>query len=135
MSFPPLRARRRSRRSPSPASTYRFFNKDAAFVANELDLFKDADNVALAGASLAGVSEKFVKSREAFWEQLQIAKDLHSIQTVVLIDHMECGAYKAEFEKPGEDWTPETERKKHFEVMNELALRLREKNSTSSKAT
>ena len=100
---------------------YRFFNKDAAFVANELNLFKDADNVALAGAALAGVSNVFVKSKDAFWEQLGIAKKLHSIDTVVLIDHMECGAYNAEFGKPDKPLTPAEEHAKHVEVIHAMA--------------
>lgn len=104
---------------------YRFFNKDTAFVANELNLFKDADNVALAGASLAGMSTKFAKSTAAFWEQLQIAKDLHGIEAVMLIDHMDCGAYKAEFAKPNKPWTPAIERGRHIEVLGIMSRKLR----------
>jgi carbonic anhydrase len=97
---------------------YRFYNKDTAFVANDLSLFKEADNVALAGASLAGVSKMFAKSVPAFWEQVGIAKSLHHIKKVVLIDHRECGAYNAEFGVPRSE---AEETAQHVKVMTALA--------------
>lgn len=103
---------------------YRFYNKDTAFVANDLELFRQADNVALAGASLAGVSKMFAKSVPAFWEQVGIAKTLHHINKVVLIDHRECGAYNAEFGVP-KDEAEETAQ--HVKVMTELAVAFRKR--------
>jgi carbonic anhydrase len=98
---------------------YRFLNKDAAFVANELNLFKDSDIVALAGGSLAAVANKTLPlSEKAFWQQLDVAWSLHKFETVVMIDHMDCGAYKAEF--PTQD-----EHTEHLRVMREVAAKLR----------
>lgn len=98
---------------------FRFLNKDAAFVANELNLFKDADIIALAGGSLAAIDTKVLpKSKDAFWEQFRIAHKLHEFETVVMIDHMDCGAYKAEFK-------PEEERAEHVRVMTEVTGELR----------
>ena len=54
----------------------------------------DYDQVSLAGASLAAVSDKFPSSNAAFWDHIAIAKQLHSIKKVVLLDHRDCGAYK-----------------------------------------
>jgi hypothetical protein len=103
---------------------YRFYNKDTAFVANDLDLFKNADNVALAGASLSGVSTMFKQSVPAFWEQLGIAQDLHHIRKVVLIDHRECGAYNAEFGVPRNE---HEETRQHVRVMTALAREFRKR--------
>lgn len=62
-----------------------------------LGLTKDYDDLALAGASLAAVSPKFPSSNRAFWDQLAIAKELHHISKVVVLDHRDCGAYKVAF--------------------------------------
>jgi len=96
---------------------YRFLNKDAAYVANELDLFKEADILALAGASLSGVSEMFKASVPAFWEQVGLASKLHSIQKVVVVDHRDCGAFNAEFGVPP---NREAETEQHRKVMVRL---------------
>ena len=64
------------------------------------------------------------KSKDAFWEQLSVAHGLHEFETVVMIDHMDCGAYKAEF-KPA---NPDKERAEHVRVMTEVAGELRRKN-------
>ena len=97
---------------------YRFLNKDTAYVANELDLFKEADILALAGASLSGVSQMFKASVPAFWEQVGLASKLHSIQKVVVVDHRDCGAFNAEFGVPP---NREAETKQHRDVMVRLA--------------
>jgi hypothetical protein len=53
------------------------------------------DHVALPGASIGVVQSVFPSWREAFTIQLSIALDLHPyIHTVVVVDHMECGAYR-----------------------------------------
>ena len=97
---------------------YRFLNKDAAYVANDLNLFREADILALAGASLSGVSEMFKASVPAFWEQVGIASKLHAIEKVVVIDHRECGAFNAEFGVPA---NRDAETEQHRKVMAKLA--------------
>ena len=62
-------------------------------------LTNDYDQVSLAGASLAAVSDKFPEANAAFWNQLGLAKQLHNIKKVIVVDHRDCGAYKAAFEK------------------------------------
>ncbi len=59
----------------------------------------DYDQVSLAGASLAGVPDKFPKSNAAFWEHIGIAKQLHHIKKLVIVDHRDCGAFKVAFGK------------------------------------
>jgi carbonic anhydrase len=60
---------------------------------------RDYDLLALAGASLGAVSAKFPSSNAAFWNHVDIAKSLHHIKKVVVLDHRDCGAYKVAFGK------------------------------------
>jgi hypothetical protein len=56
------------------------------------------DLVALAGASLAATSETaFAITAAGFWQQFKAAWDLHKIQKLVVLDHMECGAFNVQF--------------------------------------
>jgi carbonic anhydrase len=57
------------------------------------------DQLALAGASLAAVSPAFPTSNRAFWDHVAIARKLHDIKKVVVLDHRDCGAYKVAFGK------------------------------------
>ena len=62
-------------------------------------LTNDYDQVSLAGASLAAVSDKFPESNAAFWSHIGIAKQLHNIKKVIVLDHRDCGAFKVAFAK------------------------------------
>jgi len=72
------------------------------------------DLVALAGASLAANSPwAFPNETPGFLEQLAVARSLHQdIANVLVLDHMQCGAYKVVFG----NMTAEQERAKHNEV-------------------
>ncbi len=53
------------------------------------------DHLALPGASLGVMQRAFPAWGEAFWQQLAVALELHpKIHTLVILDHMDCGAYK-----------------------------------------
>lgn len=53
------------------------------------------DHLALPGASLGVMQRTFPAWGEAFWQQLALALVLHpKIRTLVVLDHMDCGAYK-----------------------------------------
>lgn len=52
------------------------------------------DHVILAGASLGAVTDKFPAWNQTFWEHLDVAIKLHNIHQVILLDHLDCGAYK-----------------------------------------
>ena len=75
---------------------YRLVDAAVKFYDETLHLEHEYDHVGLAGASLAAVSPKFPLSNAAFWNQLQIAKDLHHIKKVITLDHRDCGAYKVD---------------------------------------
>lgn len=60
------------------------------------DAWDRYDHIALPGASLGVVQQAYGSWSQAFWEQLGIALKLHpKITTVVLVDHLHCGAYKS----------------------------------------
>jgi len=97
---------------------YRLVDDAVRFFA-QLGLANEYDELALAGASLAAVSPKFTSANAAFWDQLAIAKDLHHIKKVVVLDHRDCGAYKVAF---GKDYAgePAAETAQHKTVMASL---------------
>lgn len=70
---------------------------DAVRFFDGLHLTNEYDQVSLAGASLAAVSPKFPSSNAAFWDHVGIAKTLHHIRKVIVLDHRDCGAYKVAF--------------------------------------
>ncbi len=66
-------------------------------------LAEEYDHIVLAGASLGALGEVMVggeaKSvwKQTFSEHLTVAKSLHQIHKVIVMDHWDCGAYKATF--------------------------------------
>lgn len=58
-------------------------------------LAQQYDHVVLAGASLAATYAGVPAWNQTFFDQVQIAVDLHSISRVIAIDHLDCGAYRA----------------------------------------
>jgi carbonic anhydrase len=52
------------------------------------------DYVILAGASLGAITDKYPEWNKTFWDHLNLAIQLHSIHTVMVLDHRDCGAYK-----------------------------------------
>lgn len=101
---------------------YRLVDDGVHFI-DGLGLTRDFDQVALAGASLAAVSDKFPSSNKAFWDQLDIAKSLHHVKKLVVLDHRDCGAYKVAF---GDKFAPNPpeEDAQHKGVMEQLKVKL-----------
>lgn len=87
------------------------------------NLKNDYDQVCLAGASLAAVSDKFPSSNAAFWDQITIASQLHHIRKVIVVDHRSCGAFKVAF---GKDFKSEgaAETAQHKAVMERTRAKL-----------
>ena len=52
------------------------------------------DHVVLAGASLGVLTDKKPAWGQVFWDHLEIAKALHHIHEVIVLDHLDCGAYR-----------------------------------------
>lgn len=77
------------------------------------------DHLALPGASLGVMQRAFPAWGEAFWQQLAVALELHpKIHTLVVLDHMDCGAYKRLLSL-GDDAVAEKEA--HRTITSELA--------------
>lgn len=53
------------------------------------------DHIVLAGASLGALNEKKPAWGAAFWDEVQIARDLHHVKRLIVMDHRDCGAYNA----------------------------------------
>jgi hypothetical protein len=84
-----------------------------------LNLAKQYDQLTLAGASL-GAETIYPFWVGTFWEEFQIALQLHpTIDRVYLIDHRDCGAYKAVF---GVDYAlnPALETQVHTDELRKL---------------
>lgn len=77
------------------------------------------DLVALAGASLAGVLTKFPEAVPGFWKQIDLALQLHHIRKVMVLDHMQCGAYAAQFNN-GQPMPDAQERAAHRATMSQV---------------
>lgn len=84
------------------------------------------DHVVLAGASLGVVHEAFADWHEVFWDHVQLAKDLHGITEVIVIDHRDCGAYRLALTEAAVD-TPEKETAAHRDTMMEFARQVTER--------
>jgi Carbonic anhydrase. len=99
---------------------------DAVHFFNGRHLTNEYDQVSLAGASLAAVSKTFPSSNAAFWDHVEIAKKLHAIKKVIVLDHRDCGAFKVAF---GDKFAAEraAETAQHKAVMAELKAALKQK--------
>ncbi len=53
------------------------------------------DHMLLAGASLGALTERYPAWNDMFWQHLDMAVNLHEIGRIILLDHRDCGAYKA----------------------------------------
>ena len=84
------------------------------------------DHVVLAGASLGVVHATFADWHGVFWDHVELARDLHGITEVIVIDHRDCGAYRLAL---GEDAvaTPEQETATHRDIMQEFARQVAER--------
>jgi len=73
----------------------------------------------IAGAAIAIVAPKFESWRPAFWDNLGASFQLHRINTVIAIDHRDCGAARIAY---GDDSIadPQIETKTHREVLAEF---------------
>lgn len=92
-------------------------------------LYDKYDQVVLAGASLAAVTDKFPDWNKTFWQHLDVAIQLHGVNTVIAIDHRDCGAYNVVF---GKDFVkdPMAETKIHTEVMAQFDKAITAKHPT-----
>jgi len=55
------------------------------------------DEIILAGAGLAPVSDTFSKWHPVFFDHVDLAIKLHHVKRLIVLDHRDCGAYKLVF--------------------------------------
>ncbi|MFP5515376.1 MAG: carbonic anhydrase [Alphaproteobacteria bacterium] len=72
---------------------YRLMGHVAGYM-NARNMQANYDHVILAGASLGALTDKKPAWGEAFWDHVAVAKDLHHIKRLIVMDHRDCGAYK-----------------------------------------
>lgn len=77
------------------------------------------DHVILAGAALGVVHAAHGHWAKTFWDHLALARELHEVSEVHILEHRECGAYRKLL---GLDFAndPEAERRKHAEAAHAL---------------
>ena len=86
----------------------------------------DYDHVVLAGASLGAVHEKFAGWQQTFWQHLDLARQLHGVEQVIVVDHRDCGAYRLALGDAAVD-TTEKETQMHALAIGEFALRVKDR--------
>jgi hypothetical protein len=77
---------------------FRFLEWERGFLAKQ-QLDHHYDWTALAGASLALSGYPHGAEAEAFWDQLDLSRQLHHIKTVIILDHQDCGAYASKIDR------------------------------------
>ncbi|GAA4255496.1 hypothetical protein GBZ26_06015 [Azospirillum formosense] len=84
------------------------------------------DHVILAGASLGALTDQKKAWGEAFWDHVAVAKQLHGIRRVMVMDHRDCGAYRVFLnEDIGAD--PQKETAVHAEQLRALGAAIKER--------
>jgi carbonic anhydrase len=104
---------------------YRLLDETERYMANR-GLRDKYDHVILAGASLGAITDKYPSWNQTFWEHLDVAIKLHGIKKVILLDHRDCGAYKAIL---GEDFSkdPAKEKMVHTDKLTAMAKMIQAK--------
>jgi hypothetical protein len=84
------------------------------------------DQIILAGAALGALTDKFSAWSQTFWDHVAVARDLHKIRKVLVLDHRDCGAYKVIL---GEDFAkdPAKETAIHADQLRRLGTMIHEK--------
>ena len=77
---------------------FRFVNDTVYFLNKQ---YKDDYNkLSLAGASLGYNQDTFKEWGITIDKHIELAKDLHDINEVIVVDHMDCGAYRILYDNP-----------------------------------
>ena len=73
---------------------------DAVIYFNSIGLNNNYDEFILAGASLGYNQTTFSAWTETLDNHIVLAEQLHDITGVIVLDHMQCGAYKLLYNQP-----------------------------------
>ncbi len=89
---------------------FRFKDATIKFINQELKL-KKVDLITLAGATKTIANPKDLAHKKTVFDQLEVSTKLHHIKNIILIDHIDCGAYGG---LKAFDNNPEKEKKVHL---------------------
>ena len=78
---------------------FRFVNDKVSFF-NSIGFRDDYNKFSLAGASLGYNQTQFPEWRETCNKHIELAMQLHDINEVIVMDHMDCGAYRILYDSP-----------------------------------
>ncbi|WP_264664210.1 carbonic anhydrase [Azospirillum fermentarium] len=104
---------------------YRLVDDTARYM-DQRGMTNNYDHVILAGASLGATTDKAPAWQAAFWDHVDVAKKLHHIQKVIIIDHRDCGAYRVFLGLDLKD-DPVREKEVHTAQLQKLAALVKEK--------
>mgnify|MGYP001809592465 FL=1 len=104
---------------------YRLVDDTARYM-DQRGMTNNYDHVILAGASLGAQTDKAPSWQGVFWDHVDVAKKLHHIQKVIIIDHRDCGAYRVFLGLDLKD-DPAREKQVHTEQLLKLAAAVKEK--------
>jgi carbonic anhydrase len=96
---------------------YRLPGKIARYMESR-GLIANYDHVILAGASLGATNSVYPHWARCFWDHLELARKLHAIRRVIILDHRECGSYRAIF---GTNLSGDEEKAQHARELHRLA--------------
>ncbi|WP_247893489.1 carbonic anhydrase [Azospirillum endophyticum] len=104
---------------------YRLMGHVAGYM-NARNMQANYDHVILAGASLGALTDKKPAWGDAFWDHVAVAKELHHIKRLIVMDHRDCGAYKVFL---GMDLSPDPakESEVHGQYLSKLKTMVRER--------
>ena len=78
---------------------FRFVDDKVNFL-NKIGYRDDYSKFVLAGSSLGYNQDTFPEWSKSFDKHIELAKDLHNIDEVIVVDHMDCGAYRILYDNP-----------------------------------
>lgn len=96
---------------------FRFVNDKVNFL-NKIGYKDDYSKFVLAGSSLGYNQDTFPEWSKSFDKHVELAKDLHNIDEVIVVDHMDCGAYRILYDNPS--MSKEEEYKLHQKNLHEF---------------
>lgn len=96
---------------------FRFVNDKVNFL-NQIGYRDDYSKFVLAGSSLGYNQDTFPEWSKSFDKHVELAKDLHNIDEVIVVDHMDCGAYRILYDNPS--MSKEEEYKLHQKNLHEF---------------
>jgi hypothetical protein len=103
---------------------FRFFERIAKYMERK-GLAGKYDHVTLAGAALGAVVDEKPCWHETFFDHLGLARKLHSIKGVIVLEHRDCGAYsESGFSLLMPGFSRKEERAVHFEQVEKLKLKI-----------